>query len=187
MTTDDGAPKPGKPRRARSRATEGAADEVAANRQLVTPASESSIPEGVGDGAPIQADRVQVRMAAVGRLETGGDIQVIQGAIGGARATEVTIQQGALGGALAGRVSLRQSVARSLLAREAVVQQSFVRTIIAAQVRVEKATGVGILIARQVTGDVRVLVDWRAAAAFGAAFGLVTGLLRLGGRPRKGR
>jgi hypothetical protein len=34
------------------------------------------------------------------------------------------------------------------------------------------------LIARRVTGDVRVLLDWRGALAFGAIAGLVVGLLR---------
>src|SRR4051812_44649447 len=205
MTTDDGAPSPPKPPRRRSRAAgPGAGEDLSSadtsgegisglqgsaeageNAAAETPIG-SPTPNVVEDGAPIQADRVEVRMAAVGRVDAG-EVQVLQGAIGGVRGTDVSVQQGALGGALAGRVSIRQSVARSVLAREVVVQQSFVRTIVAAQVRVEQATGVGILIARQVTGDVRVLVDWRAAAAFGAAFGAVAGLLRLGGRRRQGR
>jgi hypothetical protein len=35
-----------------------------------------------------------------------------------------------------------------------------------------------VLIAQRVSGDVRVLLDWRGALAFGAAFGLLVGLLR---------
>jgi hypothetical protein len=143
------------------------------------PAVASAEPAVVEDGSPIQADRVEVRMGAVGRAETR-DLEVVQGAVGAARADTVTIAQGALGASLTGSVHARRSFVRSLLAREARVEQSFVRTLVAAEVRVERATGVGILIARRVTGDVRVLLDWRGAAALGAAFGLVVGLLRRG-------
>ncbi len=34
------------------------------------------------------------------------------------------------------------------------------------------------LVARRVAGDVRVLLDWRGAVAFGAVAGLVMGVLR---------
>jgi hypothetical protein len=33
------------------------------------------------------------------------------------------------------------------------------------------------MLARRVAGDVRVLVDWRGAAAFGAVFGILAGLI----------
>jgi hypothetical protein len=39
---------------------------------------------------------------------------------------------------------------------------------------------VGFLFARRVVGDVRVLLDWRGAIAFGAAAGFVMGLMRRG-------
>jgi hypothetical protein len=48
----------------------------------------------------------------------------------------------------------------------------------AVDVTLERATAVGILIAGRVNGSVRPLLDWRSALAFGAAFGLVVGLLR---------
>ena len=47
-----------------------------------------------------------------------------------------------------------------------------------------------VLIAQRVEGDVRTLLDWRGALAFGAAFGLVAGLARAAGaspRTRTGR
>ena len=34
------------------------------------------------------------------------------------------------------------------------------------------------LIARKVEGDVRTLLDWRGAIAFGAAFGIIVSLFR---------
>jgi hypothetical protein len=38
------------------------------------------------------------------------------------------------------------------------------------------------MLAQRVEGDVRALLDWRAAAAFGAAFGFVAALVRRGRR-----
>ena len=64
---------------------------------------------------------------------------------------------------------------------------AFVRTLVAADVTVSGPTGIGILIARRVVGDVKVLLDWRGALAFGAAAGLVAGIVRRVGRPGKGR
>ena len=50
---------------------------------------------------------------------------------------------------------------------------------IAAQRADLKNTFVGILLARQVNGDVRVLLDRKAAAIFGLSAGLIIGLLGL--------
>ena len=49
---------------------------------------------------------------------------------------------------------------------------------IANEVHAERTTGVLVLLARRVDGDVRTLLDWRGALAFGAAFGIVSALLR---------
>jgi len=43
-----------------------------------------------------------------------------------------------------------------------------------------------VLIARRVDGNVRTLLDWRGALAFGAAFGVVSSILR-GRIGRRGR
>jgi hypothetical protein len=178
MTSDATTPKP---RRKRTPRASAAVVDVSAVSSAVT----APAPAVSEDGAPIQADHVEVWMGAVGRVDSER-LEVDRGAIGAARAGTVDIRQGALGGALADRVSIRQSFARSLIAREAVVEQSVVRTLVAAEVRLQNATGVGILIARKVVGDVRVLLDWRGALAFGAAFGLVAGLVGRIRGPRKG-
>jgi len=132
-------------------------------------------------GASRAVTPMTVTQGAVGRAEAT-TLDVHQGAVGAVRADTVTMEQGALGLGVAGEVTVRQGVARSILAGTAHVEQSFVRTLIAGEVRVEKATGVGILLARKVVGDVKVILDWRGALAFGAAAGLVAGLL---GRGRK--
>ena len=51
---------------------------------------------------------------------------------------------------------------------------------VAADVKADRSA-VMFLVARRVTGDVRVLLDWRGAVAFGAVAGLIMALLR--GRP----
>jgi hypothetical protein len=48
----------------------------------------------------------------------------------------------------------------------------------AAHVTIERTTAVGILIAKQVDGSVRPLLDWRGALALGASLGLLLGVLR---------
>jgi len=58
------------------------------------------------------------------------------------------------------------------------LEQSIVRTVIANEVRADRTTGVLILLARRVEGDVKTILDWRGALAFGAAFGIVSTLLR---------
>jgi hypothetical protein len=47
--------------------------------------------DAVEDGSSIEADRVEVRMGAVGRADTD-ELHVVQGAIGAARATDVSVQ-----------------------------------------------------------------------------------------------
>jgi hypothetical protein len=181
MTNDaDPTPVP-RPRRARrpSGVVQGAADAPDATPQ----ASEVAPARAAIAGEVLQADRLEVRMGAVGRVDAA-TIEVEQGAIGAARADRITVDRGAIGAAMTGQIDARQSFVRSILAREARVEQSFVRTIVAAEVRIERATFVGILLTRRVVGDVRVLLDWRGALAFGAAAGLVAGLI---GRIRRGR
>ena len=50
----------------------------------------------------------------------------------------------------------------SIVAREATVEQSFVRTLIAQHVTIARPSGVLVLIAGRVEGDVRPVIDWRA-------------------------
>jgi hypothetical protein len=49
---------------------------------------------------------------------------------------------------------------------------------VANEFHAERTTGVLFLLARNVHGDVRTLLDWRGALALGAAFGVVSSLVR---------
>ncbi len=118
---------------------------------------------------------------AIGRLDAR-DVAVSKGAVGGVRADRVSVEMGVLGGALAGEANVSQALVGTVIGREVRVEQSIVRTLIAGEVRVDRPTGVIVMIAGRVAGDVRTLLDWRAALAFGAAFGVV---VALAGRRRR--
>ena len=91
---------------------------------------------------------------------------------------------GALGAAMGGEISVSQGFAGTILTQRATVEQAFVRTMIAQNVEVRRPSAVLIVIAQRVSGDVRVLLDWRGALAFGAAFGVLAALF---GRGRRGK
>jgi hypothetical protein len=57
------------------------------------------------------------------------------------------------------------------------VDQSFVRTLVAREVTFRKPSAALVVIAQRVGGDVRVLLDWRGALAFGAVAGVIGGLI----------
>jgi hypothetical protein len=95
-----------------------------------------------------------------------------------ARADRISVELGGIGAVLGGEVSLTQAGAGSVVARDARIEQSVVRSLIANSVHIERATGVVFLVARRVDGNVRTLLDWRGALAFGAAFGILSGLVR---------
>ncbi|MBI3752219.1 MAG: hypothetical protein HY263_11265 [Chloroflexi bacterium] len=141
-------------------------------------------PAVAADGSAIEADRVEIRQAALGRADAR-EVEVIQGAIGGVRADHVSVRQGIVGGSVTGSLEVNQGIARTVFANRATVSQSFARTVIANEVQVTKATGIGLLIARHVEGDVKVLLDWRGAAIMGAVGGLVAGLVRTARRGRR--
>ena len=97
---------------------------------------------------------------------------VDQGAIGAAQAEHVSIDRGALGAAMADRVEVSRGYARSILARQVQLDRAAARIVIAADVRANQSAAM-FLIARKVDGNIRVLLDWRGALAFGAVAGVL--------------
>ena len=85
---------------------------------------------------------------------------------------------GGVGIAIAGEVHVSQGGAQNIIARDVRFEQSAVGTVLANQVTVDGPSVVGLVLARHVHGEVRTLVDWRGALAFGAVAGLMIRLLR---------
>lgn len=141
----------------------------------------STRPDIHEDGSWIEADAVEVHQGAVGRVDAT-QLTVTQGAIGGAKGERIDVQMGAVGAALGGHVAVEQGFAGTVLAQEARVEQSVVRTLIARDVTFGRPSVVVFMLAQRVSGELRVLLDWRGALAFGAAFGVIAGLF---GRGRK--
>jgi hypothetical protein len=69
-------------------------------------------------------------------------------------------------------------MARTVIAQDVRVDQGLIGTAFAGRVTFERPAGVFLLLAGRTEGPVKALMDWRGALAFGAAFGLLVGLLR---------
>ena len=143
---------------------------------ITRPEELQTTPALAEDDAGSDVERVELRLSAVGMVDAA-DVQFAQGALGAARADTISVDQGAVGAALADRVEVSRGYARSILARQVQLDRAAARVIVAADDKAER-TAVMFLVARKVTGDVRVLLDWRGALAFGAIAGAVFGLLR---------
>jgi hypothetical protein len=164
--------------------------------QAARPAGPSSRPENVsitqGGADRVDADSVHVTQGGITTvtaqavsLRQGGiatasaeDVTVSMGGIGIARADRVSVEMGGLGLAIAGDVRVTQGYARSIIARETTVEQALVGTLITGRATIQRPTGVLLLVAGRVEGPVKAMFDWRGAIAFGAAFGVILGLLR---------
>ena len=83
-----------------------------------------------------------------------------------------------MGAAIAREANLHQAYARSVLAQEVRVDQGLVGTMFTGRATFDRPSAVLMLIAGRVDGPVKALLDWRAALAFGAAFGLLVGITR---------
>ena len=160
----------------------------------VTPAA-AVAPDDTGAGEDVESDAqvregislpeatlasLELHRGAIGRLDAQ-EVDVHFGAIGAARAEEIEVQLGSVGAALTNELEVTQGAIGTVLAGEARLDQVVVRTMIARTVVVERPSLIGFLVARRVSGDVRVLFDWRGAVVFGLVFGLIA---RLGRRRR---
>jgi hypothetical protein len=162
-------------RRSQGTASEGAIERRRPSRTHAAGAA-ASAPGVIEDGASLEADRVDLRATAVGRVDAS-ELTVAMGAVGAARADTVSVDKGAVGAVMANRVDVSRGYARSVLARQVQLDRAAARIVVAADVRAERAA-VMFLVARRVSGDVRVLFDWRGALAFGAVVGILVRVLR---------
>lgn len=101
---------------------------------------------------------------------------------GGARdidATNVTINQGGAARIRADELNISQGGVALARAEHLTLQEGgSAFAVIADNATLDPETSVFLLIAGSTKGDVRPVMDWRAAAAFGAGFAFVLGLLR---------
>ena len=116
-------------------------------------------------------------MGGIGQLDAH-DVSIQWGGVGAAKAERLSVECGSVGAAMAGEMRVTQGFAGSVLAREVTVEQGVIRTLIAKHVTITRPSAVLVMIAQQVSGEVKPLLDWRGALAAGAAFALVSGLLK---------
>ncbi len=157
--------------------------------QEPVPAATGAVPSSVpviaglhlerGGIAEASADSVEVRMGGIGALDAD-EVFVQWGGVGAAKAQRVSVEFGSVGAAMAGELRVTQGLAGTVLAREATIEQGIVRMLLAQRVEIKRPSAVLVMIAQHVSGEIRPLLDWRGALAFGAAFGLVSGLVRAG-------
>ncbi len=85
---------------------------------------------------------------------------------------------GAIAVAVAHEARVSQGFVRTVFARDVEIEQSAVWSMAAGRVDFRRGGAVGIILAREVHGDIRPLLDWRGALALGAVVGLLLGIVR---------
>jgi hypothetical protein len=111
----------------------------------------------------VKAEHVEISQGGAGSIEAD-TVSLQQGGAGRVKARDMSVSMGGVG--LASTDSLRLEAGASAL------------SVVAQQASVQEGASVFMLLARNVTGDVRPVLDWRAAAAFGVAAGATLSLLR---------
>jgi hypothetical protein len=145
------------------------APSATARRPVAVPVVHDSYPTGAGS--------LTIQQGGIGAL-TATDVAVTQGGVGALRAERLSVELGGVGAALANDLDVRQGFVGAAIARDARFEQAGVRTLIANRVHFGPNSGAGVVLAAHVEGDVRTLVDWRGALAFGAAAGVVMAIFR---------
>ncbi|HWH37613.1 MAG TPA: hypothetical protein VNT28_07555 [Candidatus Limnocylindrales bacterium] len=115
------------------------------------------------NGQNVRADHVEIVQGGASRVDAIS-VDIRQGGAGLVRAGEMSVSQGGIGLASAERINLREG--------------SSVVAVAAGEAHLDAGANVLLLLARNASGNVRPVLDWRAMAALGAAFGIVAALLR---------
>lgn len=122
-------------------------------------------------------EAVDVHRSVIGRSDAD-DVAVTWGAVGLARARQVSVELGALGLGIGDQVQVTQAAAGTVIGGTIDLEQCVSRVVVGARVTFRRASGALVVIAARTDGEVRTLLDWRGALAFGAAAGIAMGLLR---------
>jgi hypothetical protein len=105
-------------------------------------------------------------------------VSVTWGGVGQAHAEEIVVNTGGIVAATAGSIEITKGAVLVARAEELGVNRGQIRYVQAGRAELQDTT-VGLLLAREVHGDVRVLLDQKGALLAGLAAGLVLGLVHL--------
>jgi len=136
------------------------------------------------DAETITADEVGLQQSAAGNIKAN-HLSVHQSAIGMANATEVSVVSGAVGFVQAEKMSAG-GYTGVIVAGSAEVQHGMAVFVAGRDVHVNESR-TGILLARNLYGNVTTLLDTRGALIMGLVGGLFAGLMLLLGRVLFGR
>lgn len=116
-----------------------------------------------GQHGDVRAERVEITQGGANNIDAQS-VSISQGGAARVRANELTISQGGVAVARTRRLTLGQNASAF--------------AVMAEQATVEGPSNILLLVARNTSGNVRPLLDWRVAAAFGAGLGLVLAVFR---------
>lgn len=172
-----------------------AADDAATD--VAAPGDNDSADDDGSDDAEVDAQAARDNMEheeTAADIRDAGNVDIKNGGARDIDATSVSITQGGARDIEATTVTINQGGAARIRADELSISQGGValaRTehltiqdggnaflVVADKAALDPETSVFLLVAGSTTGDVRPVMDWRAAAAFGAGFAFVLGLLR---------
>jgi hypothetical protein len=130
-----------------------------------------------GDVGDVSAEAVTIALGTARTVEAR-TATVEQGAVFEVKADSVQVDQSAIG-KIEGASVQSDQCSVGLVKAEAVTLSDGAMLGAYAEVAHLERSNVAFLAAKHVDGEARILVDWRAAAAFGAAVGLVLGLVQI--------
>jgi len=132
-----------------------------------------------GGARSVTAHEVSVRQGGIARVDAH-QVEVTQGGIAVATTGTLRLTAGGTWGVLADRATLDQSMAQVVAARERIDMDQTAAGIVAGGSVHVRDSAIGLLLAGHVEGQgVRVLMNQKAAFAFGAGAALVLSLFGL--------
>lgn len=124
----------------------------------------------------VSAESVTVKQGGIFQAE-GGSVSVVQGGVVLARGDQVNLTAGGALAILGSNIHVEAGGSQWMLAREKInVDQGGAGVMITRDAEVNNSF-VGLILAQNVSGNVRALFDTRAALVFGIAAGVVGGMV----------
>jgi hypothetical protein len=120
----------------------------------------------------VQADTLSLDQSAAQTVEAGAVVTHLS-AVAEMRAGQIDAQASAFGTIGAQQSSVHTSSVGAMQATEATITKSVVGGIQSTTAHVHDGAFIGLLIARQVNGTARPLLDWRGVLVLGLVIGLV--------------